>query len=302
MQLSYKPLIEIFDKNRILLNEPMSNHTSFKIGGSADILITVTCKEEVIQAVKICRDNRIPFYVMGSGNNLLVRDNGFRGVIIKVSENFSNICLTSQNIIYAAAGASLASLANFALKNSLSGFEFASGIPGTLGGALCMNAGAYDGEMKDVVISADVLAGFEEVKLTNEQLKFGYRTSIFEKEPSYIALGAEIRLKSGKSVEIQAKMDDLNEKRRDKQPLDRPSAGSTFKRPKGNFAGKLIMDSGLRGYRIGGASVSEKHCGFVVNNGGATAMDVLKIIEHVQNVVMQKFDVLLKPEVQIIGE
>jgi len=280
----------------------MSKHTSFKIGGNADVLMSATNKNEILNAVKICLENKLPFYVIGGGNNLLVRDKGFRGIIIKISKEFNSINLTSKTGFYCDAGASLTSLSGLALENSLTGFEFVSGIPGTIGGAIYMNAGAFDGEIKDVVVSADVLTNdFKEVKLTNEQLNFGYRTSVIEKE-NYVVLGAEIALKPGDQNEIKAKMDDFNDKRRDKQPLSLPSAGSTFKRPKGSFAGKLIMDSGLRGYSIGGASVSEKHCGFIVNNGGATALDVLRIIDHVQNVVFEKFNVLLKPEIRIIGE
>ena len=305
MQDYYKILIDSFEKSQVFINEPMSKHTSFKIGGNADILICVHNKEDILNAVKICSENKLPFYIIGNGSNLLVRDGGFRGVIIEIAKEFSALSLTSDTSVYCEAGALLSSLAGYALSNSLSGLEFASGIPGTVGGAVYMNAGAYDGEMKDVVISVDVLdttgGGFKEIKLTNEQLNFGYRTSIIEKEP-YIVLGAEYALKPGNPEEIKAKSDDFNAQRRDKQPLDLPSAGSTFKRPKGSFAGKLIMDSGLRGYRIGGASVSEKHCGFVVNNGKATALDVLRLIDHVQNVVFKKFDVMLKPEIRIIGE
>ena len=305
MQDYYKTLTDSFEKSQVFVNEPMSKHTSFKIGGNADILISVRSKEEILNAVKICSENKLPFYITGNGSNLLVRDGGFRGVIIKIAKDFGALTLTSETSVYCEAGALLASLAGYALNNSLSGLEFASGIPGTVGGAVYMNAGAYDGEIKDVLVSADILdmtnGGFKEIKLTNEQLKFGYRTSIIEKEP-YIVLGAEFALNPGNFDDIKAKSDDFNAQRRDKQPLELPSAGSTFKRPKGSFAGKLIMDSGLRGYRIGGASVSEKHCGFIVNNGGATAMDVLKLIDHVQNVVFKKFDVMLKPEIRIVGE
>jgi UDP-N-acetylmuramate dehydrogenase len=280
----------------------MSKHTSFKIGGNADVLISPRNKEEVLSAVKICSENKLPFYIIGNGSNLLVSDKGFCGVIIKISKEFSDVSLINDTTIYCDAGILLSSLSAYALKNSLSGLEFASGIPGTLGGAVYMNAGAYDGEMKDVVVSADVLdADFNAIKLTNEELNFGYRTSTIEKE-NFIVLGAEIKLKHGNIDEIKAKTDDLNAQRRAKQPLDIPSAGSTFKRPKGTFAGKLIMDCGLRGYSIGGASVSEKHCGFIVNNGNATANDVLMLIEYVQNIVFEKFNILLKPEIRIIGE
>ena len=305
MQDYYKILTDSFDKNQVFINEPMSKHTSFKIGGNADVLISVCSKEEILRAVKICYESKIPFYVIGNGSNLLVLDSGFRGAIIKIAKGFSSLTLTSDTSIYCEAGALLSNLANFALSKSLSGLEFASGIPGTVGGAVYMNAGAYDGEMKDVVTSVDVLdmtaGGFKEVKLTNEQMNFGYRTSIIEKEP-HIVLGAEFALKPGNPDDIKAKSDDFNASRKEKQPLDLPSAGSTFKRPKGSFAGKLIMESGLRGYYIGGASISEKHCGFIINNGGATAIDVLKLIDHVQNVVLEKFDVMLKPEIRIIGE
>ncbi|MBQ1274701.1 MAG: UDP-N-acetylmuramate dehydrogenase [Cellulosilyticum sp.] len=286
-------------QNIIFENEQMKNYTTFKIGGNVDVMIKPTSYEEVSEAIKLCRAHKIPYYILGNGSNLLVADEGYRGVVIQIYNQLANVQV-EENMIKAQAGALLSKIAHKAMENSLTGLEFAHGIPGTLGGAVVMNAGAYDGEMKNVLVSCDVLD--EEgniVTLTNEALELGYRTSIIQKK-NYVVLGATMVLKQGNQEAIKDYMKELMGRRKDKQPLDKPSAGSTFKRPEGHFAGKLIMDSGLRGYQIGGAMVSEKHCGFVVNAGGATCKDVEQLIEHVQKVVYEKFNVQLEAEVKFL--
>ncbi len=292
----------IAEKSQILVNEPMSKHTSFKIGGLTDVLLLPKTKLELISLITICKQNNFPFYIIGNGSNLLVTDKGFRGIIIKIAENYSKIEV-SNNTITCEAGALLSTLANTALEHELAGLEFAAGIPGTVGGAVCMNAGAYDGEIKDAVVSAEVLKQDGTVAvLTNEQLEFGYRTSIIQKMQDSVLLSATFCLKHGNKEQIKSKMEELKRKRKERQPLELPSAGSTFKRPKGYYAGKLIMDCGLKGYRIGGAEVSKKHCGFIVNAKNATAKDVLDLIKHVKTVVLEKFNIELEEEIKIIGE
>jgi len=283
------------------IDEPMCNHTSFRIGGPADIMVWPTSIGEVQQVLRFIRGRRVPVYVMGNGSNLLVRDGGYRGVIIKLAENFSQITVEGTKL-RAQVGASLAKLAGRACLAGLGGLEFASGIPGTLGGAIAMNAGAYGGEMADVlreVTCCDFDGNL--YRFSRDELELGYRTSRVRRE-GYIALEALLELIPEKPTVIRAKMKELNRRRREKQPLHLPSAGSTFKRPPGHYAGKLIDDAGLRGYTHGRAQVSEQHCGFVVNLGGATAKEVLELIEIVRQRVWEKFRVGLELEVQVIGE
>lgn len=281
--------------------EPMKNHTTFRIGGPADYYLCPHSTEELQKVVQICREEHLPFFVQGNGSNLLVSDKGYRGVVIQLWKNFSDITV-KDCCIQAKAGALLSKVAAEALEAGLTGMEFASGIPGTIGGAAFMNAGAYGGEMKDIIKSVKVLDTQGEVRvLPKEELKMGYRTSIV-KEKGYTVLSVELELTRGNQEEIRNTMEDLKERRTSKQPLEMPSAGSTFKRPEGYFAGKLIMDSGLRGFSVGGAQVSEKHCGFVVNKGGATAMDVLNLIREVQRRVKEQFGVDLETEVRFLGE
>lgn len=283
----------------IYLNEEMKNYTTFKVGGPADVLIKPNSIMELVEAVKLCRAYEIPYYILGNGSNLLVPDEGYRGVVIQIYKNLDGIEVEG-NQITAQAGALLSKIANKALEHSLTGFEFAHGIPGTLGGAVVMNAGAYNGEMKQVIVSCEVLDTDGQIRtLSHEALELGYRTSIIQKK-GYIVLSATIELKEGNKEEISAYMKELMARRKEKQPLDKPSAGSTFKRPEGYFAGKLIMDSGLKGYQMGGAMVSDKHSGFVVNNGGATFKDIENLIKHVQEVVKEKYQVVLEPEVKIL--
>lgn len=291
----------IVGEDNVLLDEPMKKHTTFRIGGAADYYICPHTPEEIREVIRVCREEQIPWFVIGNGSNLLVSDSGYRGAVIQIYKNFSAVACR-ENIIRAQAGALLSQIAAQAFRCSLTGFEFASGIPGTLGGAVTMNAGAYGGEMKDVIKSATVLTGEGQiVTLPVEALKLGYRTSIVKSE-AYTVLEAEIALEAGDQTQIRARMEELGDKRRTKQPLEYPSAGSTFKRPEGYFAGKLIMDAGLRGFRVGGAQVSEKHCGFVINTGDATAADVIGLIREVQRRVREKFGVTLEPEVRFLGE
>lgn len=293
--------IELLGKDRVLFDEPMSSHTTFRIGGPADIFTMPEDKQQIAAIVKLCKKEQIPFFVLGNGSNLLVSDKGYRGVIIQMDRNMSEIKVEG-NQIRACAGALLSSVAVAAKNASLTGFEFAGGIPGTLGGAVVMNAGAYGGELKDVLKEAVVLTGDGELlTLPAEKLEMGYRTSII-KTSGYLVLEAVIALEKGDQEEIRSRMKELSDRRTEKQPLDYPSAGSTFKRPEGYFAGKLIMDSGLRGYRIGGAQVSEKHCGFVINAGDATAEDVRALMNHVIHMVQEKYGVTLEPEVKFLGE
>lgn len=297
----YKDICSIVGDEQILTNEPMSRHTTFRIGGPADYFIMPGTAEELAQVIRLCREAVMPFYIMGNGSNLLVGDKGYRGAVIQIFKRMNEVRV-QDNCIYAQAGALLSKIAAEALKAGLGGFEFASGIPGTLGGALMMNAGAYGGEMKQVLKSAEVLDMEGNVfSLPVEEMELGYRTSIFSKR-GYIVLGAEIVLQPGNPQEIRDKMEDLKERRVTKQPLEYGSAGSTFKRPEGYFAGKLIQEAGLRGFRVGDAQVSEKHCGFVINRGNATAAEVMRLMNEVTDRVEKNSGVRLEPEVKRIGE
>lgn len=293
--------IEIFGNNRVLFDEQMSQHTTFRIGGPADVFVMPENYEQIREVLRLCKEEKLPFFVLGNGSNLLVSDSGYRGVIIQMDRNMEEIRVEGEEI-HACAGALLSSVAVAARNASLTGFEFAGGIPGTIGGAAVMNAGAYGGELKDVLKEVTVMTREGELlTIPVDKLEMGYRTSII-KTSGYLVLEAVISLKKGDEEKIRAVMKDLSERRTEKQPLDYPSAGSTFKRPEGYFAGKLIMDSGLRGYRVGGAQVSEKHCGFVINAGGATAEDVRSLMDHVIRVVREKYGVTLEPEVKFLGD
>lgn len=294
-------LEEKIDRQHIHEDEWMNKHTTFKIGGPADLYVIPNSEEELIHAVQVCKQENVPYYVIGNGSNLLVTDKGFRGVIIEVYKQLADIKVEG-NCIVAYAGALLSKIANTALENNLTGFEFAHGIPGTLGGAVTMNAGAYGREMKHVIESATVIDHEGKVQtLSLEELELSYRKSIVSRL-GYTVIKATIRLSEGEAEAISNMMKDLGQRRRDKQPLEYPSAGSTFKRPEGHFAGKLIMDSGLRGYQIGGAKVSDKHCGFIINHDHATCADVLQLISYIQSEIKEKFDVDIEPEVRMIGE
>lgn len=291
----------LLGEEKVLVKEPMSSHTTFRIGGPADYFVMPSDAEELAGILEICKEERASWFILGNGSNLLVGDKGYRGVVIQLYKNFDGIDIEGTSVT-AKAGAMLIRVAKEAGKAGLTGLEFASGIPGTIGGAMVMNAGAYGGEMKDVVTSVTVLTREGEMKtLTGEEMNFRYRGSVVE-DQGYIVLEAVMKLAKGNVQEIQARMDELTAQRKMKQPIEYPSAGSTFKRPEGYFAGKLIMDSGLRGFQVGGAQVSEKHCGFVINTGGATAADVMQLIREVSDRVQEKFGVSLEPEVKRIGE
>ncbi|MBS5133070.1 MAG: UDP-N-acetylmuramate dehydrogenase [Lachnospiraceae bacterium] len=297
----YQKLTEWMPEERVKKEEPMRLHTTFRVGGPADLFVSPNSVEEVCKVTALCSEEGVPYYIMGNGSNLLVSDQGYRGVIIQFYKEMNDISVEG-TLLRAQAGALLSAVANRALSESLTGFEFAAGIPGTLGGACVMNAGAYGGEMKDVLKAVTVLTQEGEVlTLSNEELELGYRTSVIARK-HYIVLEAEIALSEGKKEEIQAVMDDLKERRITKQPLEYPSAGSTFKRPEGYFAGKLIQDAGLRGFQVGGAQVSEKHCGFVINKDHATAAEIAELIRQVSEKVEAQFGVKLEPEVKRLGE
>ena len=294
-------LEERVEAEDILKHEPMSKHTSFRIGGEADLFVRVPSQKALSEILKYCNQVGQEYFILGKGTNLLVGDKGYRGMILQLSQQMADIRVEG-NTLFAQTGAPLPLVAKVAAQNGLSGLEFASGIPGSLGGAIVMNAGAYDGEMKQVIRYVKVLDQMgEEMNLDNDTMEFGYRTSIIKDRP-FVAVEAEMRLTPAPKDEIFAKMEELNQRRRDKQPLEYPSAGSTFKRPEGHFAGKLIMDAGLRGLRVGDAQVSEKHCGFVVNIGNATAEDVVELMEEIQYRVKKQLGVRLEPEVIRIGE
>ncbi len=291
----------LIPEERILLDEPMSRHTTFRAGGPADYFIRPSGLEELSGLIRYFNLVGREYLILGNGSNLLVGDHGYRGILIQLQDLWDKVEIEG-NLIRAEAGALLSKVAAEAQKAGLTGFEFASGIPGTVGGAMVMNAGAYGGEMADIVTRVDVLTPDGEiVSLSPEELHFGYRTSIFRRE-RYTAVSTVFRLEEGDPDEIREKMEELKKQRQMKQPLEYPSAGSTFKRPEGHFAGKLIMDAGLSGMTIGGAKVSEKHCGFIVNTGNASAADILDLIREVQEKVYARFDVRLEPEVCIIGE
>lgn len=293
-------LAGIVGSSHIKTKEPMRLHTTFRTGGPADYFVTPQNEETLAASIAFCKKNHIPFYVIGNGSNLLVSDEGFRGVILQLAQNQNAVEVRGRGI-RAQAGALLSAVANAALSASLTGFEFAAGIPGTIGGACVMNAGAYGGELKDVLVSVRALDKDGQIRsIPAEEMEFGYRTSRIAARGE-IVLSAEIRLAPGIAEEIRARMQALAKARREKQPLEYGSAGSTFKRPEGYFAGKLIQDAGLQGFQIGGAAVSEKHCGFVINKDNATSADIYRLIRHIRQEVQKQFGVELQPEVRMLG-
>lgn len=300
MKQIYETLCGICGAEHVLVREPMSRHTTFRTGGPADLLVQPEA-EQIAPILEVCRKEEIPWTVIGNGSNLLVGDGGIRGVVLEIGKQMSDIVIEG-TVITAGAGAMLSSIASRAAAAELTGMEFASGIPGSLGGAVVMNAGAYGGEMKDILQEVTVLTPEGTVQtLSVEELELSYRHSIIP-EKGYLVINAILKLQQGNADEIQSIMDDLKEKRVSKQPLEYPSAGSTFKRPEGYFAGKLIQDAGLRGFRVGGAQVSEKHCGFIINRDQATSTDICQLMQQVSEIVYEKFGVRLEPEVKKIGE
>ena len=287
-------------EENICLQEPMAGHTTFRIGGPADCLVELESEEQLIRVQNYLNKVELPYFILGNGSNLLVSDEGYRGVVLRIGSGMNRISVNGCELT-AEAGATMAQVARVAMEPGLTGLEFASGIPGTVGGGVVMNAGAYDGEMSQVVKQVRVVSRTgESMELDNETMEFGYRKSSI-REHCFIVTKVVFQLQTGEREQIKAKMEELVARRREKQPLEYPSAGSTFKRPCGHFAGKLIMDAGLRGYQCGGAKVSEKHCGFVVNAGGATAKDVRRLIQDVQEIIQDKFNVNLETEVLFLG-
>lgn len=293
-------LQNVMGSSGIFMEEPMKKHTTFRVGGPADVLVQPD--ETALAAIlALCRQYHVPYSFIGNGSNLLVGDKGIRGVVIEMTDPMGNIEVNGTKIT-AQAGAMLSKIANTAASNGLGGMEFAAGIPGSVGGAVVMNAGAYGGEMKDIIEKVYVLdENGAQLELDRDALDLGYRHSCIP-EKKYIVTKVVLELVPRDEAEIRSEMKELNEKRAEKQPLQYPSAGSTFKRPEGYFAGKLIMDAGLRGYQVGGAQVSEKHCGFVINKGDATAADICQLMRDVSDKVQAQFGVVLEPEVKMIGE
>ncbi|MDR2889928.1 MAG: UDP-N-acetylmuramate dehydrogenase [Lachnospiraceae bacterium] len=285
----------------IFSNELLRGHTTFRVGGEAELFIKISNQDQLVKLIPFFNRLEIDYFILGNGSNVLVSDNGYQGVILQIGEHMSEVTVNG-NIITAQAGVLLSKLAAIACEHGLTGMEFASGIPGTVGGGIMMNAGAYDGEMAQITQSVVIMnkAG-ELMELNHDTMEFGYRTSVVKNRP-YIVMEVTLALTVGNKEDIKAKMEQLARQRREKQPLEYASAGSTFKRPHGHYAGKLIMDAGLRGFSIGGACVSEKHCGFVVNRGNATATDILEVIKEIQDRVYDRFDVTLEPEVICLGD
>lgn len=301
MNLFIEDLKNILTIDQIKENELMKHHTTFRIGGSADVMIMPNTEEEIVEIISLSNKHNIPYTILGNGSNVLVTDKGIRGLVIKIADNFSDVQIEG-NLVYAQSGARLTAISRKIYEAELTGFEFASGIPGTVGGGVYMNAGAYDSEMKNIIKTVRALDKTGNIiELSNEEMHFGYRKSR-AMEDSLIILSVVIELKHGDKAAIKAKIDDFTNKRVTKQPVSEFSAGSTFKRPEGHFAGKLIEETGLRGYTIGHAKISEKHCGFVINKGDSTCEDMLEFIQKVKHKVYEKTGVKLEEEIKIIGE
>lgn len=293
-------LEKLLGREKVLYHEPMKKHTTFRVGGEAEYFLKPSSVEEIQAVIELLKRYQIPWLTVGNGSNLLVGDDGLEGAVLQLGRNFSSITADGTRIC-AQAGALLSAIASCAAREGLAGMEFAAGIPGSLGGAVTMNAGAYGGEMRQIIESVSVLTEDGQIKrIPCEDMEFGYRHSIVP-ERRLLVLSAVFELKKDKEADIRKRMDDLSQKRREKQPLEYASAGSTFKRPEGFFAGKLIMDAGLAGFSVGGARVSEKHCGFVINSGDATAQDIIAVMEHVRKTVKEKFSVELEPEIKLAG-
>ncbi|GAB6159587.1 UDP-N-acetylmuramate dehydrogenase [Howardella ureilytica] len=312
--ITAEKLTAIVGKDRVLTDEPMSEHTTFKIGGNAKILVQISSEDEIVEIIRLLRDNNVDYYIIGNGSNLLVSDNGYDGVIIELLDGYSDIelldadeletkCSDKDEYVYvkALAGTRMLKIGKFMAEKSLEGFECLGGIPGTVGGAVVMNAGAYGGNISDVLLYARVITKEGNIlRLNAEELELGYRTSNIEKN-GYIISSVVLKMKKGNSEEIKERISDYTQRRTGKQPLEYPSAGSTFKRPEGHFAGQLIDEAGLRGYKSGGAQISVKHAGFVINTGDATAEDVINVITHAQEEVFKRNNIRLETEVKRLG-
>lgn len=298
-----KVLIENLGEENIKYNEPMKDHTTMKVGGNAKIFIEPKNEQQIINVIKYAKENNINYHVIGNGSNLVVKDEGIDGIVLKIGSRFADVDFLDQTHIKVFAGYPLVKLSYLAKENSLSGLEFASGIPGTIGGAVRMNAGAYGSEMVNVVERVGVLNTntYESFELSNEEAKFSYRHSIFVDKPEYVVTYAIIKLEKGIKDEIEAKMNENNTSRKEKQPIEYPSSGSTFKRGDGFITAKIIDDLGLKGYKIGGAEVSTKHAGFVINSNNAKAKDVLDLIEYIKEKAHKELNIVLEEEVVILG-
>ena len=297
----YNYIKTVIPQQRILFHQPMKEYTTFRVGGEAECVIMIQQEEELAKLIPYLNQIEQEYFILGNGSNLLVGDKGYRGIVLKFDGPMEQITVEGTRVV-AKAGALLSKVAVTAKENSLTGLEFAAGIPGSIGGGVVMNAGAFDGEMKQIVEAVRVMDCDGQITtLDNDTMEFGYRTSIIKNRP-FIVLEVALQLREGDQEQISARMEELAMLRRSKQPLEYPSAGSTFKRPDGYYAGQLIMDAGLRGYRIGGAQVADKHCGFVINAGGATAADIREVIEEVQERVRERFHVFLEPEVVFLGD
>ena len=301
MDKIYNYLCGVAGKDNVSLEEDMSRHVTFRAGGKAKYFVQPENSLQLSEILRYLKNNSVKYYIIGNGSNLLVKDEGFDGVIIKIGNKFGTIEIdTEKKQIYCGAGVMLSKIASIACEYAFTGMEFAAGIPGMVGGAIAMNAGAYGGEIKDIVDKVWLIdENCNEVCLNCSEMEFGYRTSIVQKK-EYIVIAVSLNFENGDKSDILAKMNELLNARKEKQPLEYPSAGSTFKRPEGYFAGKLIMDAGLRGFSVGGAKVSEKHCGFVINAGNATASEIIELMDKVADIVYDKFGVKLEPEVKII--
>ncbi|WP_312653273.1 UDP-N-acetylmuramate dehydrogenase [Aminipila sp.] len=293
---------KIMEAERININVSMNRYTSFRTGGNADAMVIVESEVELKNVLRLFSEEKVPHIILGNGSNILIKDGGYRGVIVKLGENFNSIEV-KDHIITAHAGSKISAVAKEAMEHGLSGLEFASGIPGSVGGGVFMNAGAYGGELKDIILSVRAITkdGGKDYEVSNEEMQLGYRHSTFQ-ENGDIIISATFQLKTGEKRAIATEMKALMDRRNQKQPVNLPSAGSFFKRPEGYFAGKLIQDSGLKGLSVGGAQVSPLHAGFIVNNGTATATDILNLMKLIQNTVFNKFGVKLEPEVRILGD
>lgn len=294
-------LKDLFPADRIKINEPMRDHTSFKVGGPADYMVTPENLEELEKVIAFCRDKKLNFFILGLGSNILVRDKGIRGIVVKLGNGFKNVTIDGEQIS-AEAGISLSDLAREAAGHGLGGLEFAEGIPGSLGGAVVMNAGAYGGEMKDILMEVTAISQDGDIKkYFPDEMSMTYRKSTFQLNGDTV-ISAVLKLHKDNVESIQARMEDFARRRKEKQPLEYPSAGSTFKRPPNHFVGPMIEELGLKGYQIGGAQVSTKHAGFIINAGNATASDVLALIDFIQKRVKERYSVELQPEIKVIGE
>lgn len=300
--LGISNIVDVIDSEKVKFNEPMKNHTTIKVGGMADVLVTPTTEHDIVNVLKFAKENNIPVTVIGNGSKLLVRDKGIRGIVIKLSSKFSNYKIDGEYVT-ACAGMSMPKLSRLVMKEGLSGLEFACGIPGVLGGGIRMNAGAYGSEISSVLVRTTYIDDELNIKvLEHKDHNFSYRYSYFKDHPSFVIISAEFKLIRKDVLEIKEKMQENSTARKEKQPLEYPNAGSTFKRPDGFYVGTMIEELGLKGYRIGDAEISTKHAGFIVNRGNATAKDVMEVIEYTKNKVYEKYGVKLENEIEIIGE